>query len=94
MSFAISAILLFTVSSDKGTESIFRPRFGPVVFVPFLPHLALLVSHQPCGFLLLMLLSKKLHLKRAGVVEKLGRNLTQAAFPSHHNGLFSLEHFN
>ena len=85
MLFDISAILIFTVSSDKGTESILLPRFGQVIFVPFLPHLALLVSHQQCEVLLLLLLSKKLHMKRARVVEKLGRSLTQGAFFSYHS---------
>ena len=88
MSFAISAILLFAVPSDKGTESIFLPRFGLVIFVPFLSHLALLVSHQLCEVLLL--LSKKLYIKRAGEVGKLDKSLTQGAFSSHHNELFSL----
>ena len=59
MSFAISPILLFTVPSDKRTESILltRPRLGEVIFVPFLPHLALLVSHQFCEVRLLLLFS-------------------------------------
>ena len=58
--------------------------------MPFLPHLALLVSHQLCEVFLLLLLSKKLHMKRAGVVGKLGESFTQGAFSSHHNELFSV----
>ena len=52
----------------------FRPRFIQVIFVPFLLHLALLLSHQLCEVLLL--LSKKLNMKRAKVVGKLGKSLT------------------
>ena len=90
MSFSISTILLFTVSSDNETESILLARFGLVIFVPFLPHLALLVSHQQCEVFLFLVLSKKLYMKRAEVVGMLGKSLTQGAFPSHHNELFSL----
>ena len=49
------------------------------------PHLSLLVSHQLCEVLLILLLSKKLHMKLVGVVGKLGESLTQGEFPSHHN---------
>ena len=77
----------------------FWPRFSLVIFVPFLPHLALLVSHLPRLALLvsyqlrevlLLLLFKKLYMKRAGVVEKLGKSLTQGAFLSHLKDLFLL----
>ena len=33
---------------------------------------------------------QQLHMKRAGVVGEFGKSLTQGAFPSHHNELFSL----
>ena len=54
--------------------------------MPFLPHLALLVCNQLCEVLLP--LSKKLHMKRAGVVEKFNGSLTREAFLSYHNELF------
>ena len=90
MSFAISAILSFTVSSDKGTEFILFASFWPSNICAIFPHLALLVCHQLCEVLLLLLLSKKLNMKHVGVVEKLGRSLMQGAFPAHHNELFLL----
>ena len=67
----------------------FWPAFGQVIFVQFFPHLVSLVSHKQCEVLLLLLLSKKLHMKRAGVVEKLSRSHRQGAFPPYHNELFS-----
>ena len=53
----------------------------------FFPHLVSLVSHKQCEVLLLLLLSKKLRMKRAGVVEKLGISHRQGAFPPYHNEL-------
>ena len=90
MSFAISEILLFTVSSDKGNETIFLALFWPKIFVPFLKNSALLVSHQLCEVLLVWLLSQELHMKCPGVVKKLSKSLTPGAFPSYHNKLFLL----
>ena len=62
--------------------------------MPFLPHLALLVSHQQCEVLLLLLLSKKLYMKRARVVGKLGSSLKQGAFPHVIASSFRFECFN
>ena len=90
MPFAISAILLFTVSSDKGTESILLASFRLSNICAIFTALGFLVSHQLCEVLLPLLLSKKLYIKRAGVVGKLGRSLTQGAFLSHYNKLFQL----
>ena len=44
--------------------------------------------------LLFLMLFKKIHMKLAGVVEKLGKGLTQGTYLSYHNELFSFERFN
>ena len=80
MSFAISAILVFAVSSDKGTESILSASFRPSNICAIFTALGFISFSPAESDAFAFVIIKETSYEATGVVEKLRRSPMQGAF--------------